>query len=389
MLTINRFRGLNNVVPSTRLKSGELTVAQNVDIDATGAVRRRQGYSEVVDECHKNLHQAAGFLLATRSGDLIARWPDGTVHAVQAALGSERVAYANLPDGRTAFSNGLIAGITDGTTATPWGVPVPEHVGSLTQVGGQLYPGAYQWRLTYRRRSDGLEGGPAYSNPVQIDDGGFVLTGLPLRDGYDLNVYLTGAGGGQAYFAGLATSSAFAFSGANHELVLPCRTDFLDPAPAGTALAFWRGRALVAKDAVLWASRPGQWELFDMRRDFKQLDAPITVVVPVDDGIYVGTERELAFLAGNEWDKLAYRQVQPGRVVRGSGVPVPGERLRMGDRPGQGSAMICIADRRIVAGFNGGEIVRLTEGTYETPVTEVAATFREVRGVPQYVAVPQ
>lgn len=388
-MLIQRFQGLNNVLPTTRLKAGELAIAQNVDLDLSGAVRRRAGYSEVVAECHKNLHQAASCLLATRNGDLIARHPDGSVQTVQPALGTERVAYADLPDGRTAFSNGLICGITDGLTAQPWGVPVPERVGSLTQVGGALHPGAYQWQLTYVRLSDGLEGGPAYSQPVDLTEGGLVLTSLPVLPGYQINVYLTGAGGGQAYLAGTATSSVFSFSGANHDLVLPCRTDYLEPAPAGSVLAFWRGRALVAKDAVLWASRPGQWEHFDTRRDFKQFDAPITLVQVVDDGLYVGTERELAFLAGGEWDKLVFRQVMPGRVVRGSGVSVPGEMVRAGDGLGKGSAMLCIADRRIVAGFNGGEVVRMTEGKYETAVTEVAATFRTSRGIPQYVAVPQ
>jgi hypothetical protein len=51
--------------------------------------------------------------------------------------------------------------------------------------------------------------------------------------------------------------------------------------------------------------------------------------------------------------------------------------------------MICIADRVLVAGFSGGNIIRMTEGRYTTAVTEVAATFRKVNGVPQYLAVPQ
>lgn len=51
--------------------------------------------------------------------------------------------------------------------------------------------------------------------------------------------------------------------------------------------------------------------------------------------------------------------------------------------------MLCIAGREVVAGFNGGQTTSLTDGRYRTTAAEVCATFREVGGVPQYVAVPQ
>ena len=51
--------------------------------------------------------------------------------------------------------------------------------------------------------------------------------------------------------------------------------------------------------------------------------------------------------------------------------------------------MLCIAGRGIVAGFSDGGIARMTEGRYITDVSEVAATFRKVNGIPQYIAVAQ
>ena len=157
------------------------------------------------------------------------------------------------------------------------------------------------------------------------------------------------------------------------------------PAPAGSIMAFYGARVLIAVGPVLYASRPNGWELFDIRRDFKQFTDDITMIQPVDDGVYVGTTTELAFLAGAEFDKLTYRQVVAGRVVLGSGVQVRGELVQSG----QGSAMICIADGVICAGFNGGSLVRMTEGRYSTDVAEVSATFRMVDRIPQYIAIPQ
>ena len=390
MLIFDKFTGINNVVPSHRLKKSELTAATNVDIGLDGELKRRAGYSELAATCHKNLWQADGFLLATVAGnDLQAFTVGGAYTTVSASLGPSRVWFCNLPDGRTTFSNGLINGITNGTVTTGWGVPTPASLGALADVAGSLFPGDYQYQLTYTRVADRLESGPLYSNPNAIALGGLALTGLPVLAGHGINVYITGANGGVASYAGSTMGSTFTFTGANDELVLPCRTENLSPAPVGTVTAFWRGRALVAVGPVLWASMAGRWQHFNMRRDFKQFSADITLIQPVDGGIFVGTTDELCFLAGDEFDKLVYTRKAEGRTVLGSGVAVRGELVKQGEGAGLGGAMLCIADGTVVAGFSDGQIVRLTEGRYATTVTEVAATFRMVDRVPQYVAVPQ
>lgn len=390
MLTFTKFSGINNVLPSHRLGDDALTTALNVNIGLTGDLTRRAGYTELLATCHKNLHQADGFVLATvDGGDLISMDSvGGNRVTLYPSLGTSRVWYCNLPDGRTTFSNGLINGITDGKTATTWGVPVPESLGALTPVAGELFPGDYQWQLTYVRLSDGLESGPIYSNPTPVPDGGILLTGLPVHDDYKINVYLTSHNGEQAFLAGSTTTGAFSYLGKNSALVLPCRTDHLRPAPTGTVTAFWRGRVLMADGPVLWASKTNARESFDLRRDFKQFSAPITLIQPVDGGVFVGTTQELTFLMGTEFDKLAYTRVLDGPVVLGSGVTVRGELVQLGQGVGQGTAMICIAARGMVAGFSDGGIARMTEGRYATDVTEVAATFRMVNGAPQYLAVP-
>lgn len=389
MLTFKKFAGINNVKPTERLKPTEQSVALNVDFGVDSEARRRKGFTVRMLGSWENVWQADGFILATLYGDLTSftEGPPPEVTLLYSSISHDRIWYVNLPDGRTAFSNGLINGITDGSTVTGWGVPVPSSVGDLTDVAGSLYPGDYQWQITYVRDNDGAEGGAAYSNPTPVALGGVVLTGLPELEGYSINVYLTGANGDQAFFAGNTTNGMFSYTGTNDALVLPCRTNNLYPAPLGTVSTMWRGRALVAVGNVLYASKNGQYELFDLRRDFKQFTSAITLLVSVDDGLYVGTSTELAFLHGTEFDKLVYKRVVDGPVVLGSGVPVRGERVMKDDGVGDGSAMLCIADYGIVAGFNGGAIVRMTQGVYEADVSEVWATFRDVDGTPQYIAV--
>ena len=388
MLTFEKFSGINNVQPEHRLGGPDLTVALDVDIGLTGEITRRSGFAVVSGTCHKNLHQAQGYMLATVNGDLSAIHPDGTSHVVAQSLGVERVWYCNLPDGRTTFSNGLIHGVTDGLTGFDRSVPAPDSLGAPGMAFGALYPGQYRYHLTHVRLADRLEGPATSSEPITISQGGLHLGGLPQIDGYAVNVYLSGQDGEGAYLAGSATGAEFDYTGNNAALVLPCRTLGAQPFPVGTITAFWRGRVLVAQGDVLWASRSAMPHLSDWR-DFKPMGAAITAIQPVDDGVYVGTASDLIFLSGTTWDQLAFVPTRRGPVVPGSGVSAPGDRIKLGDGVGNGTAMLCIAGGEIVAGFNGGQTTSLTGGRYRTTATEVCATFREVDGIPQYLAVPQ
>lgn len=394
MLKIKKFTGINNVLPEERLLPDRvgrvaLTVASNVDINNDGQVLRREGRQLALAGCFHNLFEADGFMLATNTdGDLVSIV--GLVATViRSAMGQDRIWYWQLPDGRVLFSNGLIAGIASAAGATSWGVPIPSGAGSMTPVAGGLPAGTYRASVTFVRTADGREGAPVYGAPFTLDaDAGIMLTNLPTLAGHSANVYLTTANGEQGYLAGQAIGSMFSFTGGASDLALKCQTDFLAPAPVGILCAMWHSRTLVAVGNTLYASKPGMWEHFDLKRDWKMFDADITTVVPLQDGIYVGTKSELLHLKGSEWDKLEFNRVVDGPTVLGSGVPVRGEQILRSDAPGQDDAMICIADRQLVAGFNDGSIARLTQGVYETSVTEVIATFRTRDGIPQYVALP-
>ena len=388
MLTFESFTGINNVLPGHRRSSGDLAAALNVDIGLTGEIARRGGYSEASSLCHKNLHPSTGYMLATVGGALTAIWPSGDRHVIHPALGFSRVRYCNLPDGRTLFSNGLIHGMTDGLALQDWTIPAPESAGSISPAHGSLFPGNYRMFLTYRRLSDRVEGPALDAGLIPIGLGGLRIDGLPTLDGYEVCVYLSGEGGEGGYFAGATTSSTFDFSGVNDSLVVPCRTLGTFAAPVGTHMAYWRGRVLIAVGTTLWATVPGSMHLVAWR-DFRQFSSPITMVAPGDGGIYVGTETELVFLAGERFDQMVYRSVAVGYVVPGSGVVAPGERVKLGDGVGRGDAVLCIVGGFIMAGFGDGQLSMLTADRYKTTAQEVAATFRTVNGIHQYIAVPQ
>lgn len=392
MPIFKNFKGIDNVQPSERLvpdRDGQTPLAQatNVDILNDGALRRRTGYTRITDIHHEHLWQAAGFMLAVdAAGDLKAFTPGGTYTTVYQSLGcTPRVWYCNLPDGRTVFSNGLLSGVTDGSLSTGWGTPMPVATAFATSTGaGQLPQGDYRYQLTYTRLIDGQEGGACFAAPITLN-GGINLSDIPIPVGHRVNVYLSGTNGDATFLAGTTTSSTFVFDGPLTALTVPCRTTNLSRPPVGKMMAFWRGRVLTAVGNVLYASRPGMHELFDIERDYKQFERNITMIQPTEGGVFVGTTNELAFLSGNEFDKLVYSNKINGLAVPGSNVKIPGEFLT----PAVGnSCIMCIADKNLILGKPDGSIARVGQLTYSTSVTEVYATFRINAGVPQYIAIP-
>lgn len=396
MLTFRKFKGINNQrtpeVLEIDSKGGvELASALNCDIDRDGKIKLRPGLAGVDTGIYRNVWEGPDFALATKAGDLINL--DGGEVLYPSLSGSPRSWFTALPDGRATFSNGLICGITDGTAAgtTKWGVPLPTGIGSVaTTTGGSLKPGRYKYQLTHQRISDGLEGGPTYGGAFDLPDGdsAVVWTGLPMPPaGHRTIVYLSSHNDSACYQAATTTGTTAAFSGPNENLQLACKTDNCYPAPPGILTAFWRGRMLTVVDNLLLASRPWQYELFDLARDFKHMDATITLVQPVDNGIWIGTRKELAFLEGTNFEALSFHQRVEGPVALGSGVQVDAAQI---NPEAQGKAMLCLADGYIVAGMGDGSAKVMTDGVYRrAEVEEVVATFRMNGEIPQYIAIPQ
>ena len=387
MLTFKQFTGINNVLPEHRLKGNDLLAATDVDIGLDGEIVRRGGYARVAYECHKNLWQAQGFMLATSGSSLVAIHPSGDRRTIYPALGHSRVWYCNLPDGRTTFTNGLIHGITDGFSGFDRGVAPPDSLGVPDVAFGTLIPGQYRYHLTFTRLSDRVESPAVSSEPVTVG-GGLRLDGLPTRDGHALTVYLSNPDGEGAFFAGVAEGRSIELGDPHASFAPPCRTIGAQVFPVGTVTAFWRGRVLVAQGDVLWASRPMTPHLADWQ-DFKPMGSRITAVCPVHDGIYVGTDEDLFFLRGETWDQLTLVRTGMGAVVLGSGIAVPGDQIGVGEGTGSGQAMVCIAGGEIVVGFAGGQTSSMTAKRYRTDVKEVWAAFRDLPEVgPQYMALP-
>jgi hypothetical protein len=398
-MKITRFSGINNVQPPERLLPDKrsattaLSEALNVDIGLNFEIQRRKGLTVLQDAACLWVWEAAGFTLAVVAGDLVSVDGD-TVTTLHASVGTDRMWYANWPDGRTAYTNGTVAGLATVDAVTGWGSPNPaiDAVVVASNDTGTLPAGDYQWAISYVRDTDGFEGGlTPGDDPVTLAEGhGLDFSSLPALAGFSINVHLTHANGEVFRLAGNTTGATFSFSGAVKDLIRSTMTEDYEAAPAGRLCAFWRGCSLVAVGPLLFISEYLQPEHFDIEQGFRPFTGDITLVQPVDGGVFVGTGDELVYMRGSNTNELNFESgILGASVVLGSGVTVPGEYLKRGDgTAGKGDCMLAIVNGNVMAGYQDGSLAALTQGVYATDATEVSATFRYCGAIPQYIAVP-
>lgn len=376
-MRITKFLGINNVADETRLEPGELTAATNVDIGSRADIRSRRGRELLYDGLASSVFEAPFGVFALVDNNLVLLARDGTLlRTVYDTLGYTRVWYALMPDGRVAFSNGLIRGLATLTTTTDWGIPTPVDAG----VGA---PGPTMYQITYVRLSDGLEGPPTYGELIDTTD---TIVGLPALAGYSINVYFAPYGE-TMFLAGSTLTDTYLHGGT------PLSAQFLGQGlsqpPAGILLTAWASRMLIADGNVLWATRPLQPELCDLTQDFVQIPDPITLVYGNSDGIFVGTTHGMYFLTGTVFAELKSQSIAAGRVALGSGVEVDLNYLNEKARPnGTQQGALCLLDGAVHLIYGNGQIAGLTSNRYRSAATEVHATVRLRDGSMQYLAAP-
>jgi hypothetical protein len=160
--------------------------------------------------------------------------------------------------------------------------------------------------------------------------------------------------------------------------------------PQATLIAQYSGRIYMAYERTIWVTELYNYSLVDKTKNFLQFEDNITLLMPVQDGIFVGTEGGLVFLKG-VFGKMSYNQINSDPVLRGSGTYVPVELVHPQAKNGPlptGEAAVFMAACGICAGFDGGSCYNLTYDRVMFPgATSAAALFRQQDGANTYVAV--
>lgn len=161
-----------------------------------------------------------------------------------------------------------------------------------------------------------------------------------------------------------------------------------DP-PKATQIEAYKGRIYLAVGKDLWATELYRYHFVDRTRGFIQFEHDITLVMGMDDGLYVGTTGGLYFLQGT-FESFKLSQVATAAVLPGSGVTVPANlvlpQARNQDVP-TGVAVMMMTSDGIMACFDGGQTYNLTQGRVEFPEgISAAGLYRQDLGANHFVA---
>lgn len=161
-----------------------------------------------------------------------------------------------------------------------------------------------------------------------------------------------------------------------------------DPIRA-TALEAFKGRIYLAAEKMLWATELYAYHFVDRTRGFMQFEHDITLVMAVDNGLYVGTTGGLYFIQG-VFGQFKLSQINGDFVLPGSGQVVPGDLVHPQARNQPmptGTAVVFMTSGGILAGFDNGTCYNLTSGTVIFPQgVSAASLFRQDQGANAYLA---
>lgn len=374
------FTGLRNDVTPERFDATDLATANNVDIDKARRIRRRAGAT-----LRSNL--AAHSLWA--AGDIALFMSGTTLHSLDAALTPQPlrtglsgapVSYARVGDA-VFYSDGAQCGVVDGSAVRSWGLDAPALMTPVL-VAGDLTPGTYGFMATYLR-SDGQESGA--SEPQYIAVGANQSAYLNALASLDPDVthkriYMTTPDGEVFFHAATMPNTDTPFTPTTADVAAtnePLETDNLGPPPAGQLVAYYKGRMYVAAGSVLYPSEPFAYELFDLR-NYIQLDAPITMLAPMEDkagsGFFIGTTNSTGTLGGDSPDEFKYAPKAEYGAVKGALAYIDAS-LYLDGSMGARELPMWLSTQGVCVGLPSLEVNNLTRIRYTFPVSDQGAAM--------------
>lgn len=286
--------GVNNRRELSRLSAAEgtryLAGACNVDLSADGLIRRRAGRTLTISGSAHSLWSPPDFSfgMAVLDGDLC--WLEAvdtslSAITVRESVGSAPVSYSQGADGGLYWSNGtLIRRIFDGEDR-PIVTAALDAVPAVTPIRGSLPAGRYTYSFTV----SGPDGESAATAPKQIELPANAGLRFTVADSRQVNLYLSSQNGDvlEWHASGAGSLDVTVLAQGGRRL----RTAHTAPLPAGSIIRHFNGRMLVAQGRTLYVSMPYGYGLYEPARGFIAFPADITLVEPMDGGLYIAADK--------------------------------------------------------------------------------------------------
>lgn len=353
--------GVDLLSEETGLAERTVRRAENVDIHRNGVIRRRGGYAiHAAGDGFQALFASPHGLLAQRWGNVYRLDTEALLPVKLCETGALDAVDFTTHNGHTYFGNAASLWWIPGNEAVPRpvGVPLPAALpGIEAHAAGTLPAGRYVVAVS-RLDDRGEESSTKVLGQVDMPTGGGIrLYGMTPDLDAMLRVYLTPPDGEALY---LAESFSAAFS----EYVVTRQPDgairstqHLAPLPGCDFIRGHAGRLYVARDDTVFFSEPLRPHLHDPRHNFIKFSGPIRFLEPVAGGLYVGDERGVWFLDGNQPEQI--RPVSSVRAVRRSSLRISGAHFNREVTQSDQDCAVWLSEEGYMLGRAAGDVVSL------------------------------
>ena len=388
-VSLEGFKGINNISRPENTPIDYLKEAINVDIAKDGSVHKRKGYDEVFSGSNSHsLWSNNDHCYFVDNNILKYLYINYTSKNIKTDC-YDRISYVEL-NGEVYFTSRSTTGILNGSTYREFGIQEPNWKPTLTSGNGLLTGGRYQISVSYVD-GDGRESGTKLATVISVSDSSSItLSDMKASDNSDveyIRIYITTPDGIVLYrLVDLPdTTTTYTINDIRHA-VTPIDNLGIKAAPFGDLITYYNSRMYIADGNVLYASQPLSYEWFDIRKDFIQFSSDITMLMPVDKGIYVGLQNKLVYLSGGDISSFSLDEKEICHPVMYSNVQIPSGYIRIDNTP-LGPKWLFTADEGIFVCMNQGVMFNVTAANVAFPTgAEGTAGFIQQDGINKYVS---
>jgi len=300
-LIVNKFLGLVNTFDPLQAPKGSLLVADNIDIDDSDSIHRRNGYTTAtsfVDIYATFATEDQQKLYVIDDGDLLSVENDFT--KLLLATDFPAGVYEWEEAGPKVYLMGPVNGVIDNGVFKPWGVPTSLQP-SCVAVGGSLPKGQYQISCVHRNVF-GEEGGAPSPFVISLVDSQALEITIPQIADHTTDVYISATNGETLYKAITTSDVYYLFDGDLSSLVVPLSREqyqrYQVPATA-TELTYADSRMYVAdydqsnNITYIFHSEPFWLGLFDLFGKYEAIPGKVNMLEAYAGGLVIGTDKEI------------------------------------------------------------------------------------------------
>ena len=387
-VTIDGFKGLNNVLPPERTPPEYLKEVSNIDIDKSGGLHKRKGYTLIDSGVYHSLWSDGDVCYAVKDSEIVDINKNYNITTIQAVT-SDKISFDKV-NSSVYFSGTEENGVIENGSVRPWGLQWMNPQPAISTGNGVLTAGTYQVTCTYVT-VDGRESGTGLAQKVTISDNqGIVLSNIPTSPDSNVDrirVYASTPNGEVLYLADeIPNGTSTHYLGDVWGAVQPLLSFNMYPAPRGHIVKYAHGRTWIAADNILWYSSAFSFEWFNIHEDYMYFPERIRAVMPTQDGMWIAADK-LYYLAGKNPDKAVLSEKEPVKAVEGSDVKIVGAYVFIENTP-IGYKWLITTDKGIYVCYNDGITLNMTEKNVTfPPADEGTATFVQEGGINRYVSI--